>query len=227
MNHDVVLHQWEISPFCQKVAKALHHKGIAFDTVNYNGALGAKVMGLSKVGKLPVLDMNGQRIQDSTRIARYLDDTYPDLPRLYPLDPQQKALVELWEDWSDELLYFYEGYFRVNDPVALDAAVAVSSAGRPAFERRILKPLFKATLSIQVFMQGTGRMAKADIEAEFLRHLDRINLVLSTTGWLVGSEKTIADMAVGAQLAEVVRTSDAMRPQVLSRPHIAQWLQTL
>lgn len=128
MNHDVVLHQWEISLFCQKVAKALHHKGIAFDTVNYNGALGAKVMGLSKVGKLPVLDMNGQRIQDSTRIARYLDDTYPDLPRLYPLDPQQKA---------------------------------------------------------------------------------------------------IADMAVGAQLAEVVRTSDAMRPQVLSRPHIAQWLQTL
>jgi glutathione S-transferase len=76
-------------------------------------------------------------------------------------------------------------------------------------------------------MQGTGRMAKADIEAEFLRHLDRINLVLSTTGWLVGSEKTIADMAVGAQLAEVVRTSDAMRPQVLSRSHIAQWLQTL
>jgi glutathione S-transferase len=38
-------------------------------------------------------------------------------------------------------------------------------------------------------MQGTGRMAKADIEAEFIRHLERIELMLSATGWLVGSKK--------------------------------------
>lgn len=76
MSQTVVLHQWEISPFCQKAAKALRHKGIAFEVMNYNGILGAKVKGLSKVGKLPVLDINGQRIQDSTRIARYLDENY-------------------------------------------------------------------------------------------------------------------------------------------------------
>jgi glutathione S-transferase len=70
-------------------------------------------------------------------------------------------------------------------------------------------------------------MAKADVEAEFLRHLNRIDLVLRTTGWLVGSEKTIADMAVVAQLAEVVRTSQTMRPAVLSRPHLAKWLKAL
>ena len=97
MSHAVVLHQWEISPFCQKVAKALKHKGIAFDTVNYNGILGAKVKGLSKVGKLPVIDINGQRIQDSTRIARYSQRNkdkvrftiYGLLPRLPTTDTQQ------------------------------------------------------------------------------------------------------------------------------------------
>lgn len=29
-------------------------------------------------------------------------------------------------------------------------------------------------------------MAQADIEAEFTRHLERIELVLNQTGWLVG-----------------------------------------
>ncbi len=227
MSSNVVLHQWSISPFCQKVAKALRYKGIAFSTVDYNGALGAKVQGLSKVGKVPVLDINGQRIQDSTKIARYLDETYPELPRLYPLDPLARAQVELWEDWSDELLYFFEVYLRVNDPVALDAAVAVSSEGRPAYERVMMKPLLKAALWMQVLMQGTGRMAESDVHAEFRRHLDRIELILGQTGYLVGDAPTIADFAVGAQLGEVVRTSNLMRHEILGRPHIAAWLDKL
>jgi glutathione S-transferase len=72
MSNVVVLHQFEISPFCQKVAKALRHKGIAFDAVDYNGMASTKAQMLSKVGKVPVLDIDGKRIQDSTKVARYL-----------------------------------------------------------------------------------------------------------------------------------------------------------
>jgi len=86
----VVLHQWEISPFCQKAARMLRFKGIDFETINYNGILGAKVPLLSKVGKVPVVDIHQQRIQDSTRIARYLDEAFPDQALLYPKDPMQK-----------------------------------------------------------------------------------------------------------------------------------------
>ena len=75
-----------------KVARALKFKGISYETINYNGILGAKVPLLSKVGKVPVIDHKGQRIQDSTRIARYLDETFPDTPRLYPEDANQKHL---------------------------------------------------------------------------------------------------------------------------------------
>lgn len=223
----VILHQFEISPFCQKVAKSLRHKGIAFESVDYHGVNAAKAQRLSKVGKLPVLDINGLRIQDSTRIARYLDERYPDLPRLYPTDALQKAQVELWEDWADELLYFYEVYFRVNDAAAFAQAVALSSSGRPAYERHLVRPLLKIGLQTQLYMQGLGRMAAKDVEAEFLRHLDRIDLVLSTTGWLVGDRKTIADLAVGTQLAEIVRTSALMGPAVLQRSHIASWIAQL
>ena len=223
----VTLHQWEISPFCQKVARMLKFKGIEFETINYNGVLGAKVPMLSKVGKVPVLDINGQRIQDSTRIARYLDETYPDLPRLYPLDPIQKAYAELWEDWADELLYFYEIHFRVSDADALDHAVAISAQGRPKHEVVLMKPLLKSALSFQLKMQGTGRMAKADIEAEFIRHLERIELMLSATGWLVGEQKTIADIAVTSQLLEIVRTSKVWGAKINSYSNISAWIKQI
>ena len=223
----VTLHQWEISPFCQKVARMLKFKGIEFETINYNGVLGAKVPMLSKVGKVPVLDINGQRIQDSTRIARYLDETYPDLPRLYPLDLIQKAYAELWEDWADELLYFYEIHFRVSDAEALDHAVAISAQGRPKHEVILMKPLLKSALSFQLKMQGTGRMAKADIEAEFIRHLERIELMLSATGWLVGEQKTIADIAVTSQLLEIVRTSKMWGAKINSYSNIAAWIKQI
>ena len=224
MGESIVLHQFEISPFCQKVAKALQHKGLPYRTVDYNGVNAAKAQTLSKVGKVPVLDIDGQRIQDSTKIVRYLDQAYPDLPRLYPADPLQRAQVELWEDWSDELLYWYEVYFRVNDPAALDAAVDLSVTGRPSYEKILAKPLLKVGLKAQLFFQGLGKMAQADVEAEFLRHLDRIDLVLAASGWLVGTQRTIADIAVATQLAEIARTNLLMRQQIMARPHIDTWL---
>nr|WP_211346641.1 glutathione S-transferase N-terminal domain-containing protein [Panacagrimonas perspica] len=52
--------------------------------------LAARVGRLSNVGTVPVLDIDGRHIQDSTRIARYLDERHPALP-LYPVDPQQRA----------------------------------------------------------------------------------------------------------------------------------------
>lgn len=223
----VILHQWEISPFCQKVARMLQFKGIAYQTVNYNGILGAKVPMLSKVGKVPVLDIDGKRIQDSTRIARYLDEAYPDLPRLYPADPLQKAYVELWEDWADELLYFYEIHLRVNDSDALKHAIRLSSADRPAYESILVKNFIKFELKTQLFFQGTGRMAKADIEAEFIRHLERIELVLNATGWLVGDVKTLADIAVGSQLLEVIRTNKIFGAKIMAYPNIAKWIVLL
>lgn len=222
---NITLHQWEISPFCQKVARMLRFKGLDYDVKNYNGILGAKVPKLSKVGKVPVLDIDGKRIQDSTKIARYLDETYPDLPRLYPLDPFEKAYVELWEDWSDELLYFYEVHFRANDSKALAKTIKIAAEGRPAHEAILLKPVLKAALNMQLTMQGTGRLDNATIDHEFELHLKRIELILSKTGWLVGDAETVADIAVGSQLIEMLRTSERIGAKILEHTHISAWIE--
>ena len=221
----IVLHQWEASPFCRKVAHALRAKNLPFTTIDHNGLRGLRALRLSKVGKLPVLDVQGQRIQDSTRIARYLDEAFPEHP-LYPTDSRERALVELWEDWSDEVLYWFEGHYRLTNPVALNHFIGMMCAGRPTWEQHVLKALLKVGGSISMKAQGIGRMSPETVHAEFLRHLDRIDLCLADTGWLVGKCRTMADIAVSSQLLEFVRTSPE-RHLVLDRPHLGAWARKL
>ncbi|MGH8506164.1 MAG: glutathione S-transferase family protein, partial [Stenotrophobium sp.] len=85
--NSIVLHQWEMSPFCNKVRRCLRYKGLAYSVVNYNGLLALNVAKLSRVGKLPVVDFEGHRVQDSAAIARYLDEKYPER-LLYPREPR-------------------------------------------------------------------------------------------------------------------------------------------
>jgi glutathione S-transferase len=44
----IVLHQWEISPFCGKVRKMLHIKGLAYETVDYAGLRAVRAAKLSE-----------------------------------------------------------------------------------------------------------------------------------------------------------------------------------
>ena len=226
MSQDIILHQWDISPFCQKVARALRFKDLEYRTVDYNGLLGAKVMRLSKVGKVPVLEVDGKRIQDSTRIVQWLAEAYPEKP-LFLAEPGQRALVDLWGDWADELLYWYDVHFRANDPKALAEAIRLSCIGRPAAERIAVKATLKLTLNAQLKSQGLGRMRDEDIHAEFLRLLDRVDTALAPTGWLVGDRMSMADIAVASQLLEVERTSDPLRPELWKRPHLAKQLKAV
>ncbi len=135
----------------------------------------------------------------------------------------KKRLLNFWEDWADESLYFYEVYLRVNDSEALEEAIRISSIGRPAYEKPMVKGFILAELKTQLFFQGLGRIKAENVEEEFIRHLDRIEQVLSQSEWLVGNSQTIADIAVVAQLGEVIRTSKKFSKEILNRPFIALW----
>ncbi len=63
----------------------------------------------------------------------------------------KKPLLNFWEDWADESLYFYEVYLRVNDPEALEEAIRISSIGRPAYEKPMVKGFILAELKTQLF----------------------------------------------------------------------------
>jgi glutathione S-transferase len=75
-------------------------------------------------------------------------------------------------------------------------------------------------------MTDAGAWAKAiDIlcAEQLFVHLDALDALLADGPWLVENAKSIADIAVAAQLDEILRTS-AVASSILERPRIAEWL---
>jgi len=218
----IVLHQWPISPFCGKVRRILEHKGLAFDVIDYNGLRARKAAALTKVGKLPVIDYDGERVADSSEIAAFLERKHPD-PAVYPREPQLRAQAHFWEDWADEALYWFEVYLRFMYADARAKSVAFLAEGRPTFERVLMGAAVRGMYKKKLTAQGLGRKTPEQVEGLLLGHVDHLETLLGERTWLVGTERTIADIAVASQLAEMVRTSH-LAPEIAKRARVTEWL---
>jgi glutathione S-transferase len=219
----ILLHQWEMSPFCNKTRRCLSYKGLKYEVKDYNGLLARKAAALTPVGKLPVLDYDGERVQDSSQIAVFLDRKHPDKP-LYPKERQTLAKARVWEDWAGQSLYFYEIYFRMLDPVSLERGLDLICKGRPAWERVVLRAVFRRRYPKKLAQQGLARMPRAEVERQFFGLLGDLDALLSARQWLAGDSLSIADLSVVAQISEFVRTSD-LAPRVLALTHLKAWLE--
>ncbi len=219
---EVVLHQWEMSPFCNKVRRCLAHKGIEYQVIDYNGLEARKAASLSAVGQLPVLDYDGKRIQDSTRILEFLEEKHPS-PPLYPTDPTLLARVRFWDDWAAQSLYFYEIYFRMLDPASMERALDLICSGRPRWERAVMKLVFHRRYPKKLAQQGLGRLPPDEVERKFFTLVDGLETLLAQSDWLVGDQRTMADLSVAAQLDELLRTSD-LRARIRERKRLTEWI---
>ena len=220
---EIVLHQWVMSPFCNKVRRCLEHKGLSYRVVNYNGLRALQAKKLSVAGKLPVLDYGGERIQDSPRIARFLEQMHPEKP-LYPTEPVALAMALTLEDWAGASLYFYELYLRMLDPVALEKALDLLCAGRPAWERPVVKMVLKTEMPRKVRAQGLGVHPRATVVDMLLQHVQQLDTLLQTRPYLAGDTLSIGDISVVAQLDEMIRTSD-VGERILAWPHLGAWYE--
>lgn len=219
---DIVLHQWVISPFCRKVRMVLAYKGIAYRTEEYNGLRARAAARLSPAGKLPVLDHDGERVQDSSAIVDFLEARHPARPIL-PADPAERALARLLEDWADESLYFLELYLRFGIPEVRPRAFDLLCEGRPAWERALFGKVVTRRMRTKLRAQGIGVLPRERVEATLDEHLERLDALLARSGWLVGSSCSIADIAAGAQLGEIRRTSH-LAPRIEALPRVVDWL---
>ena len=82
------LWQYNFSNFNEKVRWALDYKGVAHARRSLLPNTPRAVL-FSLRGTLPVLDLDGQRIVDSTRIIEELERRHPE-PALYPTDAEER-----------------------------------------------------------------------------------------------------------------------------------------
>ena len=97
----ITLHQFQVSPFCDKIRRILHWKGIDYRIQEVPLARAPAIRRINPIGKLPCLEHDGTFVADSTDIAHYLEEKFPE-PPILPRDPAERALCHVLDDWADE-----------------------------------------------------------------------------------------------------------------------------
>ena len=102
------LHTMPPSHPAHAVRLMLEHKGIEFDQKQTLTGFHPVIVRLRgfKEWTIPALEIDGRRIQRSTRISRELDQILPE-PPLFPADAELRRRVEAAEEWGDRELQEY------------------------------------------------------------------------------------------------------------------------
>ena len=218
----ITLHQFEISPFCDKIRRILHWKQQPYVVREVPLRDAMSVRRVNPAGKLPCLEHDGRFVADSTDIAYYLEDRFPD-PPLVPRDPKLRALCHVFEDWADESLYFYEMRLRFtvdhNTRRNLPLLVAHDPPWMKAAARLVVPRMMRGILR----KQGLGRKSLDQIVRDVERHADALSAWLGDGDWLVGDALSLADISVFAELA-CIRGSEEGAKIVAARPAVERWM---
>ncbi|HVC57060.1 MAG TPA: glutathione S-transferase family protein [Stellaceae bacterium] len=157
------------SPFCWRTKMALAHKGLAVETVPWRFTEKDKLP-QPNAGRVPVIVDGDRVVHDSTAIADYLEERYPDRPSLFG---PGRGLTRFVQNWTETVLQaglvrlvvfdIYRhvapqdrDYFRRSREerlhMTLEDFVKDREAGLPAF-RASLDPL-RRTVERQNFVAG-------------------------------------------------------------------------
>ncbi|KAJ4770497.1 Tau glutathione S-transferase [Rhynchospora pubera] len=104
----VMLLDFWVSPFGQRVRIALAEKGVEYEHKEENlrdkSELLLKSNPIHK--KIPVLIHDGKPVCESLIIVQYIDETWSDkAPLLLPSDPYQRAQTRFWADFVDKKVF--------------------------------------------------------------------------------------------------------------------------
>lgn len=219
-----VLWQIDISHYSEKVRWALDYKEI--DHARRTILPGAHIpisLFLTRGAQptLPVLQMDGRAIGDSTAIVAALEAKHPDRP-LYPSQPLERERALELEDWFDEnlgpharLLPFHD---LIQEPELFAEIAAESVPG----------PLGKAKPVVGAYARAYTSMrwgANSDDDAERARDaivaaLDKLEgeLAKGDGAFLVGDSLSVADVTAASLFYPIVIPPEGPLSPDLPRP---------
>jgi glutathione S-transferase len=186
------LWQYSFSHFNEKARWALDHKHIRH--VRRSVLPGSpRAMGFSIRGTLPVLDLDGERIVDSTRIIGALERRQPE-PPLYPDDPGERRRALDLEDFFDEHVGHELRRVAFYDWDVDFASALLTTAQPPALRRP-----FRAFLPLGLlYVRRRYRIYPREVEDSRRKveaGLDRVEAELGSSDYLVRDRFSVADLA--------------------------------
>ena len=98
------LWSWHLSPFAGKVRVALAEKGLEAELLEIDPRhRPPRLRELNPSGRVPVLEVGGRALWESTVICEWLEETHPE-PRLWPIDATRRAAARSLLRWVDDEL---------------------------------------------------------------------------------------------------------------------------
>lgn len=217
---EIIIYQYEISPFSDKVRRVLKLKGLQYSAEEVLVSKAKKWKNVSPTLKFPALRYDGKIIVDSSDIISHLDEKHPE-PRLTPQSPKQRAWAHILEDWADESLYFYDLAIRSKtNNVGLLVDDLIQHESR--LNQKILNYAIPAGARKIAHVQGLGRKDNKTLDSEIRSHFAAIETLLEDSEYLCGSEISIADIAIVSMLHVLIRAEEpAVALQEFNR--LSQW----
>ena len=218
------LWQIDISHYAEKARWALEYKGV--DHGRRSALPGSHIpiaLFLTRGAQptMPVLQIDGENVGDSTAIIATLEAKFPE-PALYPSDAAERARALELEDWFDEnlgphtrLLPFYE---LIQEP-ELFAEVAAEAVPGPLGKAKPLVGAYaRAYTSIRWNANSEEDAARA--REAVVAALDRLEAELEQGEgeFLVGDSFSVADLTAASLFYPVVVPPEGPLDPDLPRP---------
>jgi glutathione S-transferase len=226
-----VLWQFAISHYAEKARWALDYKQVPHIRRSLiPGPHIARVKRMTGQTAVPVLELGGAIIFDSTRIIEAIEKAYPD-PPLYPADREARERALELENYFDEELGPYIrqwGYFMLLPYSSTVTALFTSQAGLG--KRLFMRAIFPL---VRPVMRSKMKVYPAEAEAareKTIAAMDRIAREVAPSGYLVGDSFTVADLTAAALLSPLVmpkefpykRPAAIPAPMAQARAHLAE-----
>lgn len=191
----------------------LEYKGIEFGRIDlvpfFSRVIVRRAMGLPR-STVPVLAIDGRRVQGSREISRELDRLRPDSP-LFPGDPDKRLAVEKAERWGEEELQHPIRQVALwglhTNRAAIRSYMEDSRMGIPvAIGARLAPPFIAAGVRVN---EATDEAVPANLAGldSMLQQVDE----WIAAGVLDGEELNAADFQIGASVRLAMTLQDLRR----------------
>ena len=207
----------------QRVRFVLNAKKLPFAEVKLDLLAGDQLkpdyLKLNPNGVVPTLDHDGAIVIDSSVIIEYLDEVAPEPVNFTPRDPVRRARMRSLMRFIDEMPAAAVRVPTFN-LAFLPRFAAMSEEAFAAFaESKPLRKEFMLTMGRKGFSEKEMNAALDRLR----RTYERMDAAIAESGgpWLLGSDITLADVAV---MPAIVRMADLGRDTMWQDlPRVARW----
>jgi glutathione S-transferase len=168
--------------------------------------------------KVPVLELDGQFLADSSRIIAELELRRPD-PPLFPSEATERArALEIAEFYDNQVApdlrrLFWSTYFP--HPIA---AARLATDGFGALTRTVWLCMFPLLRVAMRANMGASRKRVQEAHERLAGYFDRLESEIRPSGYLVGDAFSIADLTAAAVMTAIVRPPQFSYPLPEPRP---------